>query len=136
MEVNEKYLDRAANVRAGDEFDTNAVSLFVKEHVQGLTGEMTVKQFKGGASNITYRLDFDTISFILRCPPAGTKAKSSHDMWREYNVMQKLKPVYPYVPDMIAFSKDESIIGRDSWPNGKFDGHNNPFQRNRFRTVL
>jgi aminoglycoside phosphotransferase (APT) family kinase protein len=121
MEEN-KYLDKAADVRAGDEINTDAIARFVRQHVSGLLGEMRVKQFKGGASNMTYQLDFDNGSFILRCPPAGTKARSAHDMWREYNVMQKLKPAYPYVPDMIAFCRDESIIGREFYIMEKLIG--------------
>ena len=122
MESNEKYLDRAVDVRTGDEINADAVSAFVREHVPGLTGDMQVKQFKGGASNLTYQLDSDNASFILRCAPMGTKAKSAHDMWREYNVMQKLKPVYPYVPHMIAFCRDESLIGREFYIMEKLNG--------------
>ena len=122
MDSTEKYLDKAADVRVGDEIDIDAVSLFVKDHVPDLQGDMRVRQFKGGASNLTYQLDFDNASFILRCPPAGTKAKSAHDMWREYNVMQQLKPVYPFVPTMIAFAKDESIIGREFYIMEKLTG--------------
>lgn len=113
MEANEKYLDKAADVRAGDEIDVAAVEAFAKAHIPGLEGELHIRQFKGGASNLTYQLDFDHVSYILRCPPAGTKAKSAHDMGREYHVMQKLKPVYPYVPEMIAFCQDKSVIGRE-----------------------
>jgi len=122
MELNDKYLDRAADVRSGDEFDTVRVAEFVRAHVPGLAGEMRVHQFKGGASNLTYQLDFDNASYIMRTPPAGTKAKSAHDMGREYNVMQKLKPVYPYVPEMIAFCHDESVIGREFYIMEKLSG--------------
>jgi aminoglycoside phosphotransferase (APT) family kinase protein len=122
MSTNEKYLDKAADVRTGDEINAEAVSKFVKEHVPGLEGAMKVHQFKGGASNLTYQLDFDNASFIMRCPPAGTKAKSAHDMGREFTVMQKLKPVYPYVPDMIALTRDESIIGREFYIMEKLIG--------------
>jgi aminoglycoside phosphotransferase (APT) family kinase protein len=120
--MEEKYVDRAADVRAGDEIDTEAISAFVREHVPGLAGDMQVRQFKGGASNLTYQLDFANGSYILRCPPAGTKARSAHDMWREYNVMQKLKPVYPYVPAMIAFCKDVKLIGREFYIMEKLVG--------------
>ena len=118
----EKYLDKAADVRAGDEINGEAISAFVRAHLPDLSGEMRVKQFKGGASNMTYQLDFDNASFILRTSPAGTKAKSAHDMSREYHVMQKLKPVYPYVPEMIAICKDESLIGREFYIMQKMTG--------------
>jgi hypothetical protein len=34
----EKYLDKAADVRAGDEIDADAVSRFVREHVPNPEG--------------------------------------------------------------------------------------------------
>ena len=70
-----------------------------------------ITQFPGGASNLTYSVKFQNKDYILRRPPFGTKAKSAHDMGREYKVMSKLKPVYPYVPDMVAFCQDESVLG-------------------------
>jgi aminoglycoside phosphotransferase (APT) family kinase protein len=82
-----------------------------------------LKQFRGGASNLTYQLDFENTSLILRTSPKGTKGKRcAHDMGREFNIMQKLKPVYPYVPQMIAFCKDESLIGREFYIMEKFSG--------------
>lgn len=49
----------------------------------------------------------------MRRPPAGTKAKSAHDMVREYTVQQALAGLYPYVPNMVALCTDESVIGCD-----------------------
>ena len=46
-------------------------------------------QFSGGASNWTYRSTM-RMTAILRRPPEGTKAKSAHDMGREYRI-QKAK---------------------------------------------
>ena len=43
-----------------------------------------VRQFPGGASNLTYLLAYDDRELILRRPPAGVKAKSAHDMRREF----------------------------------------------------
>src|SRR3546814_3200067 len=67
--------------------------------------------FAGGASNWTYRLQYANRDLILRRPPSGTKAKSAHDMNREYSVQKALKPVYPAVANMVALCHDESVIG-------------------------
>jgi hypothetical protein len=72
-----------------------------------------VTQYPGGASNWTYRLEYDNRDLILRRPPAGTKAKSAHDMGREYRVQKALKPVYPWVPEMVAYCQDEAILGSE-----------------------
>lgn len=116
------FLDKAAPVRQGDEIDPEVVSEFVKAHVPGLQGTAAITQFKGGASNLTYHLDFGDRQYILRRPPVGTKAKSAHDMRREFTIMQRLKPVYPYVPEMIAFCDDHSLLGSDFYVMEKLSG--------------
>ncbi|MGB1062714.1 MAG: phosphotransferase family protein, partial [Ketobacter sp.] len=80
---------------------------YIKSVVPDVKGEAVITQFPGGASNLTYSVKFANRDYILRRPPFGTKAKSAHDMGREYKVMSKLKPVYPYVPEMISFCAEE-----------------------------
>lgn len=119
----EAWLDKAAPVRKGDEIDAEAISNYLQNIVPGLSGIAEVTQFKGGASNLTYQLDFENgISYILRKPPAGTKAKSAHDMKREFTVMKQLKPVFPALPEMIAFCDDESVLGSDFFVMEKVKG--------------
>ena len=115
-------IDQPKDVREEDKLDEKIISEFVKQHDANAKGELSIKQFRGGASNLTYQLDFENTSLILRTSPKGTKAKGAHDMGREFNIMQKLKPVYPYVPQMIAFCKDESFIGREFYIMEKLVG--------------
>jgi len=67
---------------------------------------------------------------ILRRPPVGSKAKNAHDMRREYDVQLLLKPVFDYVPAMVAFCGDENIIGSEFYVmerlNGNILRHNLP----------
>ncbi|MBA53600.1 MAG: phosphotransferase family protein [Pseudomonadales bacterium] len=128
-----EVLDQAGKVREGEELDPKIITDFVKSVVPDVQGEAVITQFPGGASNLTYSIKFDNKDYILRRPPFGTKAKSAHDMGREYKVMSKLKPVYPYVPEMVAFCEEEGsplgcefyimerlvgIIPRDELPPG------------------
>jgi aminoglycoside phosphotransferase (APT) family kinase protein len=101
----------ATSVRPGEELDLVAVDRWLKERVPSLRGAPQVTQYAGGASNWTYRLAYEERDLVLRRPPAGTKAKSAHDMGREYRVQQALKPVYPVVPTMVAHCTDEAVIG-------------------------
>ncbi|HEX4244370.1 MAG TPA: phosphotransferase family protein, partial [Acidimicrobiales bacterium] len=79
----------------------------------GLRGAPTVKQFTGGASNLTYLMRYPSgDELILRRPPAGAPA-AAHDMAREYRVQKLLKPVFPYVPTTRALCQDQSVIGCD-----------------------
>jgi len=102
-----EVLDQAGKVREGEELDPKIITDYVKSVVPDVQGDAVIKQFPGGASNLTYSVKFDNKDYILRRPPFGTKAKSAHDMGREYKVMSKLKPVYAYVPDMISFCEEE-----------------------------
>lgn len=70
-----------------------------------------IKQFSGGASNLTYRLSNDQDSIILRRPPPGTKAKSAHDMVREHDVLNKLSEYYSLSPKPVLLCEDETVIG-------------------------
>ena len=112
----------ARAVRDEDAFDVAAVAAWLRDHAAdttGLDGEPEVRQFSGGASNLTYLLRFSTGStgevrdLILRRPPAGTKAKGAHDMGREFRIQSQLAPVFPYVPTMVGFCDDESVLGSD-----------------------
>ena len=48
---------------------------------------------------------------VLRRPPFGKKAKTAHDMSREYRMLKALRPVFPYCPEVLAFTEDESVMG-------------------------
>jgi len=100
-------------VRPGEELDVAAVDAWLKPRVPGLAGTPRATQYSGGASNWTYRLEYESDDLVLRRPPAGTKAKSAHDMAREFRVQKALRPVYPFVPEMVAFCGDEGVIGSE-----------------------
>ncbi|MBB3105724.1 aminoglycoside phosphotransferase (APT) family kinase protein [Psychrobacter luti] len=121
-----KVLDKGGEVREGEELDAQAVSNWLREQGVNIEGEPTVTQFSGGASNWTYRLQYNgqgtDQDLILRRPPKGTKAKSAHDMVREYTVQKALKDAYPYVPKMVALCTDESVIGADFYVMERMEG--------------
>jgi aminoglycoside phosphotransferase (APT) family kinase protein len=70
-----------------------------------------VRQFGGGAANLTYLLDYGTHGYVLRRPPLGPVAASAHDMAREYRVLSVLWRAYPYAPRAFLFCEDETVIG-------------------------
>lgn len=96
-------LDEPRALRDEDAFDAAALHAWLGERVAGLgPAAPAVEQFTGGASNRTYLLRYPERELILRRPPAGEKAASAHDMRREATLQQRLRPVYPYVPDVLA----------------------------------
>ena len=109
-------------IRPGEELDVAAMDAWLKPRHAGLTGAPRVTPYSGGASNWTYRLEYESDDLVLRRPPAGTKAKSAHDMGREFRVQKALRPVYPFVPEMIAFCDDPAVIGSDFYVMRRIPG--------------
>ncbi len=126
--MSERGIDIAGAVRSGEELDILAVDAWLKSRLgDALQGTPEVTQYSGGASNWTYRLAYPSQDgsghdLILRRPPAGTKAKGAHDMGREYRIQQALRPVYRYVPEMIAYCEDESVIGAEFYVMRRLEG--------------
>jgi aminoglycoside phosphotransferase (APT) family kinase protein len=114
-------------VRREDSFDVMAVEGWLREHaprgeLEHLAGPLRVRQFSGGASNLTYLLAYPGRELILRRPPRGTKAASAHDMRREFQIQRALAPVFPYVPKMVALCTDEAVIGGDFYVMERIQG--------------
>ncbi|UYP18953.1 phosphotransferase family protein [Rhodococcus sp. Z13] len=104
--------DNARAVRDEDAFDVEAVATWLADHA-GVAGVPEVRQFSGGASNLTYLLRYPDRDLVLRRPPAGAKPSSGHDMAREYRIQSMLAPVYPYVPRMVGLCTDHAVLGSD-----------------------
>jgi len=106
-------IDEAKQIRAGEELDVDALSAWFRDNVPELSGALEVKQFPGGASNLTYLIAVDGKDYVLRRPPFGANIKSAHDMGREYAVLSRLQGIYPYAPRPIVHCTDESVIGAE-----------------------
>jgi len=109
------HIDQPRAVRDDDALDIDSVSAWLRERVPGLAGAPTVQQFRGGASNLTYLLQWPASAtspgreLILRRPPFGHKARSAHDMGREVRFLRALRPVYDGLPEVIAHCEDETV---------------------------
>lgn len=119
--MNDNITDQGKEVRKGEELDALKIDAWLKKQIENLSGTPIITQFPGGASNWTYRIQYDNEDLILRRPPAGTKAKSAHDMGREYRIQKALSGLYP-VPEMLAFCEDESIIGAEFYLMKRING--------------
>ena len=103
--------DKPTKVRQGEELDLGAVEQFLKDSIPGLSGDLLVEQFPSGYSNLTYLIKIGDAELVLRRPPFGRKAKTAHDMGREYRILNALNPAFPYCPKPLAYTEDESIMG-------------------------
>ncbi|MFK8048110.1 MAG: phosphotransferase family protein [Halioglobus sp.] len=112
------------DVRAGEDFDLEAIDQRLKANIEGLQGVPVVAQFPSGASNLTYSLKYENRELVLRRPPSGTIAKSAHNMFREYRIMNSLKPVYPAVPETLYYCDQESSpIGAEFYVMERVEGY-------------
>ncbi|MDD5167664.1 MAG: phosphotransferase family protein [Syntrophales bacterium] len=105
------FIDKTKPIREGEGFELAKVEAFLKATIPGLKGTLTVEQFPGGHSNLTYLLKVGDHEMVFRRPPFGRKVKTAHDMGREYHIQKALKPLFPYCPEPLAYTEDESIIG-------------------------
>ena len=106
-------VDEARDVREEDKLDAGRVDAFLRQHVPGLQGTPAIRQFPGGASNLTYLIAYGEREFVLRKPPSGVKAKHAHDMLREARVMAACRPHFRYVPEVFATCDDHAVLGCD-----------------------
>ncbi len=99
-------------IREGEEFDREAVERYLREKIEGLPeGELEVRQFPSGASNLTYLLKIGDWEGVLRRPPLGPVPPKAHDMGRESHLLMRLHPSFPLAPKPYFFCDDESVIG-------------------------
>lgn len=105
--------DDAGTVRTGEELDAEAIGRFLGQQDPDLSTAPLVRQFEGGASNLTYLLRYPHRDLVLRRPPFGHRARSAHDVLREARVLEALAPVFPRVPRVIAVCDDPVVLGGD-----------------------
>src|ERR1700739_2672739 len=100
-----------APVRTGEELDLARLAAYLRGHLAGAEDHVTVEQFPGGHSNLTYLVHAGDREYVLRRPPLGPVAPKAHDMAREYRVLQKVHPAFPAAPKVYLLCEDASIVG-------------------------
>jgi aminoglycoside phosphotransferase (APT) family kinase protein len=98
-------------VRPGEELDLAKLEPFLRSHFPDESGNLVVRQYPSGHSNLTYSIQLGSREMVLRRPPFGSKVKTAHDMSREYRVLSKLHAHYPPAPHALLFCDDLSVLG-------------------------
>jgi aminoglycoside phosphotransferase (APT) family kinase protein len=98
-------------VRETHRFDVAALERYMRAHVEGFRGPLTVRQFHGGQSNPTYYLDAPSGKYVLRRKPPGKLLPSAHAVDREYRVITALGGTDVPVPRTYALCEDPAVIG-------------------------
>ena len=92
-------------------FDVAALEEYMRSHVEGFDGPLGVRQFKGGQSNPTYRLESPSGRYVLRRKPPGKLLKSAHAVDREFKVISALYAADFPVPRPYVLCEDDAVVG-------------------------
>jgi len=116
--------DKAKEVRTEDALDKHKLSVYLSKHMDGfnISDKLSIQQYAGGASNLTYLLQWNNQQVILRTSPTGANIKGAHDMGREYKVLTLLEGNFNYSPKAKLYCEDSGILGRPFYIMQKIDG--------------
>jgi aminoglycoside phosphotransferase (APT) family kinase protein len=98
-------------IREAHRIDEKALAEYLRQELEGFTGEMTVRQFAFGQSNPTYLLSTADKQFVLRKKPPGKLLPSAHAVDREYRILKALEQTDVPVPKTYLLCEDEAVIG-------------------------
>lgn len=99
------------DLRTDERLDLARLEPYLRANLPLADGPIMVRQFGGGHANLTYLIRFGEAEYVLRRPPLGLIAPSSHDMQREYRVLSKLYRVFALAPRSYLYCDDAGIIG-------------------------
>lgn len=100
-----------AAIRAGEELDAAALSRYLTGKLAGAERGVTLEQFPGGHSNLTYLLRTQERDYVLRRGPLGPVPPKAHDMAREFHVLRAVHPLFAPAPAVYLLCDDTSVIG-------------------------
>jgi len=107
-----EILPEYGEVRADAQLDWKKLADYLHGKLPGVDGGMSVQQFRGGSSNLTYLLRFASgQEWVVRRPPFGTIPVGGHDMAREYKVLSRIWQSFKPAPRAWLFCDDTSVIG-------------------------
>ncbi|MEO0816498.1 MAG: phosphotransferase family protein [Pseudomonadota bacterium] len=99
------------DVAESHRFNEDNLAAWMTEYVEGYEGPLTVRQFKGGQSNPTYKLITPGKAYVMRRKPPGKLLPSAHAVDREFRVISALHPLGYPVAKPYALCEDEAVVG-------------------------
>lgn len=113
MSARQEQNSGTREVHEAHQFDSGRLEDHLKQHVDGFTGPLTVRQFKGGQSNPTYLLEASSGRYVMRRKPPGKLLKSAHAVDREYRVISALYAAGFPVPRTYTMCADAEVVGTE-----------------------
>jgi len=117
-------IDKPQDVRTEDELNKQKLSDYLNKNLAQFNSDcdLQIKQYSGGASNLTYLLEWNDQQAILRTSPRGANIKGAHDMGREFKVLNLLDGNFAFSPKALLYCEDVEIIGRPFYIMQKVEG--------------
>jgi len=91
--------------------DTEKLSRYLAQHIDGFEGPLSADKFAGGQSNPTYLLTTPSAKYVLRRKPPGQLLRGAHAVDREFKVLSALYPTPLPVAQALHLCDDDSVIG-------------------------
>jgi aminoglycoside phosphotransferase (APT) family kinase protein len=104
-----------------DLVDRDALRRFLSDRL-GPTEQFAIQRHDQGLSNETLFVTWGERAFVLRRPPPGDTAETAHDVLREYEVLDGLQGSAVPVPETVAATDDDSLIGCPFYVMERLDG--------------
>jgi aminoglycoside phosphotransferase (APT) family kinase protein len=103
--------DDTTPVRPEHRFDEGRLAEWMAANVAGYAGPLSVRQFRGGQSNPTYKLLTPGAAYVLRRKPPGVLLRGAHAVEREARVLKALGGARFPVARVFGLCTDDAVIG-------------------------
>jgi aminoglycoside phosphotransferase (APT) family kinase protein len=104
-------IDRPYPIESGEIADPDRVAAYLQGAIGGLGCPLEFFKFQAGNSNLTYLVRAGGRELVLKREPPGAKAKSAHDMRREYRVISAVHDAFSLAPMPLLLCEDPEVIG-------------------------
>jgi aminoglycoside phosphotransferase (APT) family kinase protein len=111
MSSRQEQFSGTREVREEHQLDEARLTDYLAQRIDGFSGPLTVRQFKGGQSNPTYLLEAASGNYVLRRKPPGKLLKSAHAVDREFRIISALHKTGFPVPRPWLLCEDADVIG-------------------------
>src|SRR5262245_55248387 len=103
--------------------DTERVSAWLEEHVEGAVSPFQFELIAGGHSNLTFKAtDANGWRLVVRRPPLGHVLATAHDMAREHRVVSAVGHTSVPVAPTFGLCEDPDVNGAPFYVMGFVDG--------------
>ena len=100
---------------------TDRLAAYLEDRLSG-EGPVDVERHAFGHSNVTFFVTRGDLRYVLRRPPEGPLPPGTHDMRREYRVLEGLASSGVRAPRAVLLCEDEEVIGAPFYVMERADG--------------